>query len=211
MPGGDVRLDLVAVRGADQRAGLGLLVERAAEPDPLGAARRARRRSASWIDSSTTQPGAGRADLAGVQEDRGEREVERDLEVGVGEDDVGVLAAELEGDLLHGAGGRGHQPPAGREAAGERDQVDARVRRRAARPASGPAPSTRLPTPAGSPASSSSRIRWIAVCGVSSLGLSTKVLPAARHGRDLPGGLQQRVVPRRDQRRRRRPARARSG
>ena len=49
-------------------------------------------------------------------------------------------------------------------------------------PASGPAPSTRLPTPAGSPASSSSRIRWMEVCGVSSLGLSTKVLPAARQG-----------------------------
>ena len=49
-------------------------------------------------------------------------------------------------------------------------------------PASAPVPSTRLPTPAGSPASSSSRIRWIAECGVSSLGLSTNVLPAARHG-----------------------------
>ena len=36
--------------------------------------------------------------------------VERDLAVGVGEDDVGVLAAELEGDLLHGARGRGHDP-----------------------------------------------------------------------------------------------------
>ena len=47
------------------------------------------------------QPGAGRADLAGVQEDRGQREVEGDLEVGVGEHDVGVLAAELERDLLH--------------------------------------------------------------------------------------------------------------
>ena len=37
------------------------------------------------------------------------------------------------------------------------------------------------------------------MCGVSSLGLSTKVLPAARHGRDLPRHLQERVVPRRDQ------------
>ena len=145
------------------------------------------------------QPGAGGADLAGVQEDRGQREVERGLAVGVGEDDVGVLAAELEGDLLHRAGGGGHDPLAGVQAAGEGDEVDAgvlaergagvRARRRA----------TRLPTPAGRPASSSRRIRWIAVCGVSSLGLSTNVLPAARHGRDLPGRLQQRVVPRRDQ------------
>ena len=66
-------------------------------------------------------------------------------------------------------------------------------------PASGPAPSTRLPTPAGSPASSSSRIRWMLVCGVSSLGLSTKVLPAARQGATFQLRLEQRVVPRRDQ------------
>ena len=66
-------------------------------------------------------------------------------------------------------------------------------------PACGPAPSTRLATPAGTPASSSRPISRIAVCGVSSLGLSTKVLPGGQAGRDLPGGLQQRVVPRRDQ------------
>src|SRR6476620_9684350 len=49
-------------------------------------------------------------------------------------------------------------------------------------PAPFPSPSTRLPTPAGRPASSSTFIRWIALYGVSSLGLSTNVLPAARHG-----------------------------
>ena len=128
------------------------------------------------------QPRAGGADLAGVQEDRGERHVERGLAVGVGEDDVGVLAAELEGDLLHRAGRGGHDPLAGAEPAGEGDQVDARVlaERRARR--CGPSPTTRLPTPAGSPASSSSRIRWMAVWGESSLGLSTKVQPAASAG-----------------------------
>ncbi len=49
-------------------------------------------------------------------------------------------------------------------------------------PARGPAPSTRLATPAGTPASSSRPISRIAVCGVSSLGFSTNVLPAARQG-----------------------------
>ena len=49
-------------------------------------------------------------------------------------------------------------------------------------PAFGPSPTTRLPTPAGRPASSSSRIRWIAVWGESSLGLSTNVQPAASAG-----------------------------
>ena len=49
-------------------------------------------------------------------------------------------------------------------------------------PACGPSPSTRLATPAGTPASSSSRIRWMAVWGESSLGLSTNVQPAASAG-----------------------------
>ena len=135
----DVRLDLVAVRGAGQRAGLGLVVERAAEPDrgrPLD----------QPVDELVVdlvlddEPGARRADLAGVQEDGGEGEVEGDVEVGVGEDQVGVLAAELERDLLHRGRGARHDPPAGLEAAGEGDQVDPRVGRRAARRRSRPHP-----------------------------------------------------------------------
>ena len=49
-------------------------------------------------------------------------------------------------------------------------------------PVPGPAPSTRLPTPAGSPASARVSISSTAVDGVSSLGLSTKVQPAASAG-----------------------------
>lgn len=46
---------------------------------------------------------------------------------GVGEDHVGVLAAELQGDLLHGrCGGPGHLRTAG-ETAGEGDEVDVGV------------------------------------------------------------------------------------
>ena len=126
-PGRDVRLDLLAVRGGDQRAGLG----RRRRTGRRAGSRSARRDQ--LVDELVVdrllddQPGAGRADLAGVQEDRGQREVERGLEVGVGEHDVGVLAAQLEGDLLHRGRGRGHDPPAGGQAAGERDQVDAGV------------------------------------------------------------------------------------
>ena len=122
-PAGDVRLDLLAVGGAGERAGLGLLVERAAEPDPAGAVDQP-------VDELVVdvlvhdQPRAGGADLAGVQEHRGQGEVEGHLEVGVGEHQVGVLAAELEGHLLHRARRGGHQPPAGLQAAGEGDQVD---------------------------------------------------------------------------------------
>ena len=127
-PGGDVRLDLVAVRGAGERAGLGLVVERAAEPDPAGALDD--RVHELVVDRLLDdQSGAGRADLAGVQEHGGQGEVERDLQVGVGEHHVGVLAAELERDLLHRARGGGHDPAAGLEPTGERDQVDPRVDR----------------------------------------------------------------------------------
>ncbi|GGY15389.1 hypothetical protein GCM10010510_71380 [Streptomyces anandii JCM 4720] len=49
-------------------------------------------------------------------------------------------------------------------------------------PTSGPGPRTRLPAPAGSPASSSARISRIEVEGVSSLGFRTKVLPASSAG-----------------------------
>ena len=49
-------------------------------------------------------------------------------------------------------------------------------------PTSAPAPVTRLATPAGSPASVSVSISKIAVDGVSSAGLSTKLFPASRAG-----------------------------
>src|SRR5262245_58472804 len=104
-PLGDVRRDLLAVGGADQRTGLGLLVARATEPDGLRPLDQPvdERVADALLDQ---QPGTGRADLAGVEEDGGEGVVERDLEVGVGEDDVGVLAAELERHLLHRRCGR---------------------------------------------------------------------------------------------------------
>ena len=124
--GRDVRLDLLQVLRGDQRSGLGLGVEGAAEPDLPGAADH-------LVDEAVVQrvlddqPGAGRADLPRMQEDGREGEVHGRLEVGVGEDHVGVLAAELQRHLLHGRGGRGHDPLAGLQAAGEGDHVDGRV------------------------------------------------------------------------------------
>ena len=99
----DVRLDLAQVRRRDQRA----RSRRASSngpPSRIGSARRDQ-----LVDEPVVQlvldqqPRTGRADLPGVQEHRGERVVDRRLEVGVGEDDVGVLAAQLERDLLHRA------------------------------------------------------------------------------------------------------------
>ncbi len=58
-----------------------------------------------------------------MQEHRGEREIHRGLEVGVGEDDVGVLAAEFERDSFDSRCGSGHHAGTRRDTAGERDHV----------------------------------------------------------------------------------------
>ena len=195
--GGDVRLDLVAVRGAGQRPGLGLLVERAAEADPSGAVHD--RVDELVVDRLLDdEPGAGRADLAGVQEHGGEREVERDLEIGVGEDDVGVLAAELQGDLLHGAGGGGHDPAAGLQAAGERHQVDARVGRQ--RGAGLGAGAEHEVADAGGESGLLEQLHQVdgGVRGELAR-LEHEGVAGGQAGRDLPGHLEERVVPRGDQ------------
>ena len=64
-----------------------------------------------------------------MQEHRGEREIHRGLEVGVGEDDVGILPAEFQRDPFDGRRGGGHHPGARRDAAGERHHVHVGVLR----------------------------------------------------------------------------------
>ncbi len=193
----DVRLDLLAVLGTGQRAGLGLVVERAAQPDQL-------RPLDQPVDELVVdrlldeQPGPGRADLAGVQEDGGEGVVDGDLAVGVGEDDVGVLAAELQRHLLHGRGGGGHDPPAGGEPAGEGDQVDARVLGQ--RCAGIGARSEDEVADAGRQAGLLQQAHQVdgRVRGELA-GLEDERVAGGQAGRDLPGDLEQRVVPRGDQ------------
>ena len=71
-------------------------------------------------------PAAGDADLAGVEEDAAGDAVGGEREVGVGEDELRALAAELEGHRLHaGAGDVGHDRLAGAGRAGEADLGDA--------------------------------------------------------------------------------------
>ena len=60
------------------------------------------------MERSHEQARAGRADLAAAGEDADQRAVDGRLEVGVGEDDVGALAAQLEADLLHVLGALAH-------------------------------------------------------------------------------------------------------
>ena len=94
-----------------------------AEPDPV-------RAPADLVDEPVVdrvlddRAAAGRADLAGVGEGRGQGVVHRRLEVGVGEHDVRALAAHLEGDLLEVDRGAAQERATGLQPAGQRDEVD---------------------------------------------------------------------------------------
>ena len=84
------------------------------------------------------EPAAGAAALALVEEQAEVGALDGGVEVGVGEDDVRALAAQLQADALQVALGRGlHDDLAGRVLAGEGDLVDVHVARRAPRRRSG--------------------------------------------------------------------------
>ncbi len=70
-----------------------------------------------------------RAGLPGVLDAGVDEKGQRRVEVGIGEDDLRALAAELERDRDHVRRGRGLHPRAGGDRAGERQMVDARMRR----------------------------------------------------------------------------------
>src|SRR5690606_9297171 len=73
--------------------------------------------------------GAGGAGLAAVAEPGRDGGAGGGLQIGVGEDDVRALAAQLQRDLLDGVGSRLQDAGAGGRLAGEGDLVDERVRR----------------------------------------------------------------------------------
>ncbi len=175
----DVGEDPFALLGRDDGTEVGLGIEPRADARlarPLG------ERAHDLVELVLVheQPASGVAGLAGVEVDPHEGARDGRLEVGIGEDDVGRLAAELEGDPLERAPGLLTDLPAHLGRAGEGDLVDARVVDQAA-PVS-PSPVSTLSTPPGIPASSASSPMRSAVSGVCSAGLSTTVQPAARAG-----------------------------
>src|SRR5450755_827356 len=122
-PDPDIALDLGQVLGRDERAGLGSLGPAVAQPDLL--------RPAGNLGHECVvdrvlhdRPAAGRADLARMQERGSQGVVDRRLEVGVGEDDVGTLAAQLQGHLLHVPGGRPHDRSTGHATPGKGHEID---------------------------------------------------------------------------------------
>ncbi len=145
------------------------------------------------------RPAARRADLAAVGERRGQRVVDRGLEVGVVEHDVRALAAELHGDPLHVPGRAVHERPPGLDPAGQRDEVDVRASRRApGRPAS-PGPEDEVGDAGRQAGLLEQAGQGMAVSGVTLGGLHDHRVPGGEGRGHLPGELQERVVPRPDQ------------
>ena len=108
---------------ADQRTHLGFAIEWRAEFDFLGFLGHGF--DELFVDRLLDEDAAaGGADFALIDEDAEERAVDGGFEIGVGEKDVGRLAAEFEGDALHSVGGLFHDDFADGGAAGEGDLVD---------------------------------------------------------------------------------------
>ncbi len=126
------------------------------------------------------------------------RPVRRRRQVGVVEHDVGALAAQLELDALEVAGRGLDDPAADRGRAGERRSCARSGCSARWAPATWPRPGTMLTTPGGNPTSAISSAIRSEDSGVSSAGLSTTVLPAARAGPIFQLREHQREVPRHD-------------
>ena len=126
-------------------------------------------------------PGARLTRLPLVHQAAEQRAVRGQLQVGVVEDDVRALAAELQRQPFDVARGHPHDlAPDGRRA-GEGDLPHVRV---AGQPGSDdrPSPGTTFRTPGGSPHSCAILANSSSVSGVRSSGLITRVLPAASAG-----------------------------
>ncbi len=194
----DVTFHLGSMLGRNQRPALGAFVETVAEPDGVGP-------PPQFGDELVVdlvlhdQPGPGGTHLTGVDERGRERVVDGRVEVGVREDDVRVLPAEFQRDALHALGRHRHDLLSGGQTTRERDQVDGGVphhRRSHVRPvaeyevdhATGQARLLQQPD-------QRDRGEWCQLAGLEHHGVARR-----ERGRDLPGDLQQRVVPRRDER-----------
>ncbi|CAM5504566.1 hypothetical protein SFUMM280S_08997 [Streptomyces fumanus] len=124
--GGDVGADPVALGGGDQRAHVGALVGRVADGDRLDGG--GEQVEEAVVDGALDQDaGAGAAVLAGVVEEGQGGGRGGGFQVGVGEDDVGALAAQFQGDALEPGGAAGQDVLADGGGPGEDDLRHVRV------------------------------------------------------------------------------------
>ena len=123
LAGGHQRLDALELLGGVDRADVGVLVERVADAQQAHAVPQLRGDLVGHrlLDE---QPRSGAADVALVEEDPLHDALDRLVDGGVLEDDVGRLAAELEREPDAAAGERGLDVLADRGRAREGDLVD---------------------------------------------------------------------------------------
>lgn len=124
----DVAGDLVEVLRRDDRADLCRRVEGIADLHMLGERRHARHDIAG-DGLVQDQPRAGIAALAGIEIGAEHGRVDEGVEVRIREDDLRVLAAELQRDLLQCLRRIGHRQLTNAGRAGERNHVDVGMRR----------------------------------------------------------------------------------
>src|SRR5881296_2975912 len=166
--------------GGDQRPHLGLLVEWVADAQPFHRLLQGLHEAVDGCGLDE-DPRARAAVLTRVAEHRRRRRGRGLLEVGVGEHDVGRLAAQLQGQrLIDSAASAPMRLPT------SVDPVNATLATSACRtsrsPTVLPAPTTTLSTPSGMPACRARRSSSSAVSGVRPAGFKTMVLPAASAG-----------------------------
>src|SRR5450830_490293 len=180
----------------DQRAHLAVLVERRAHLDRHGPAYELS--DEAVVDGALhDEARAGRAHLTRAGEDADERAVDGGVEVGVGEHDIGALAAQLQADLLHVLGAPAHDVLANLAGAGERHHVDERRGGKiVADLAAGPG--DHLEDALGK-ANLLEDLRQFEIGQRADGGrLEDHHVTGRQRRRDLPGGHEHRVVPRRD-------------
>ena len=141
------------------------------------------------------QPGARAADVALVEEDPVDDALDGLVERRVVVDDVGGLAAQLQGEPPAGAGEAALDLLADVGGAGERDLVDGRRAPTTAAPTS-PAPGSTLSTPGGQPGLGGDLGEHQRGERGGLGGLEHDRVAAGERRRDLPRGHEQREVPR---------------
>src|SRR3546814_19537731 len=80
-----------------------------------------------WSSDVCSSDLGTQADLSGVGKSRARDAGDRGVQIAVGEDDAGVLAAEFERHRAYAGGGRLHDRGAGAPLAGKGDCIDVRM------------------------------------------------------------------------------------